>query len=59
MDVHPAIVEAEKKIQRILLDLANEHGLMIDSVGVDTRQFANYRVEIFEQAPRRAAGVSQ
>ncbi len=49
--VHPAIVEAEKKIQDILLDLVNRHGLNIDHVYVDTRRFANYRVEIFEVAP--------
>lgn len=50
---HPAIIEAEKKIQGILLDLANDHGLDIEIVSVDTRNFANYRTEIFEKAPRR------
>jgi hypothetical protein len=50
---HPAILAAEKKIQAILLDLANEHGLVIDVVNVDTRRFANYRTEIFEEAPRQ------
>ena len=49
--VHPAITEAEEEIQDILLDLVNRHGLNIDHVYVDTRRFANYRVEIFEVAP--------
>lgn len=51
MPVHPAIVTAEKKIQAILLDLANEHGIVVETVDVDTRKFANCRVEIFERAP--------
>lgn len=50
--VHPAIVAAEKKIQAVLLDLVNEHGLQIETVDVDTRNFANFRTEIFEKAPR-------
>jgi gamma-glutamyl:cysteine ligase YbdK (ATP-grasp superfamily) len=52
-EVHPAIVAAEKKIRAVLLELANDHGLAIDSVCVDTRNFANFRTEIFEVAPRR------
>lgn len=51
MPVNPAIVTAEKKIQEILLDLANEHGIVVETVDVDTRKFANCRVEIFERAP--------
>ena len=51
--VNPAIIEAERKIQAVLLDLANNHGLQIDTVNVDTRNFANFRTEIFEKAPRR------
>lgn len=42
-----AIKEAEEKIQRILLDLWEFIGFDIDEVQVDTRQFANYKVEIF------------
>lgn len=38
---------AEEKIQSILLDLVNEHGLDIDGVKVDTRNWANFRVEIW------------
>lgn len=56
--VHPAITAAEKKIQAIVLDLVNNHGLDIDSVTVDTRNFANFRTEIFEVAPRRVAVAS-
>jgi hypothetical protein len=33
-EVHPAIIAAEKKIQAVLLELANDHGLAIDSVCV-------------------------
>jgi hypothetical protein len=54
MEVHPEIAKAEKEIQAILLRLRNDHGLAIANVDVDTRNFANYRTEIFEVAPRAA-----
>lgn len=41
-----SIKAAEKKIQRILLDLEEEVG-ELDEVRVDTRPFANLVVEIF------------
>lgn len=39
--------QAEAAIQKILLDLANDTGLDIDAVQVDTRNFSNFRTEIF------------
>lgn len=39
--------QAEERIQKILLDLEEEAGREIDAVQVDTRQFANLKVEIF------------
>lgn len=41
------IKEAEKRIQRALLDLEEEVGKNIDQVNVDTRNYANCSVEIF------------
>lgn len=41
--------QAERAIQKILIDLWNDTGLDIDSVQVDTRNFADYRTEIFLQ----------
>lgn len=43
------IGRAEVAIQKILLDLVNDHGIKIDVVNVDTRSFANMRVEIIER----------
>lgn len=37
---------AELAIQKILLDLWNEHGISVENVEVDTRNFANMAVEI-------------
>lgn len=45
--------EAEKRIQRILLDLEEAAGWRIDQVRVDTRNFANCAVEIFLTARQR------
>lgn len=46
-DQHEALLEtAEKKIQKILLDLVNEHGLKVVHVEVDTRNYANLAVQI-------------
>ena len=42
-----ALKNAENQIQKILLDLEEATGREIDVVQVDTRQFANLRVEIF------------
>lgn len=42
-----ALTSAEKRIQRILLDLEEEAGKRIDQVNVDTRNYANCSVEIF------------
>ncbi|MEJ2116365.1 MAG: hypothetical protein P8Y36_00110 [Alphaproteobacteria bacterium] len=42
--------KAEEQIQRILIDLEEESGESIDVVQVDTRQFANLKVEIFFEA---------
>jgi len=39
---------AEKEIQTILIDLDTEIG-KIANVNIDTRNFANYRVEIFPE----------
>lgn len=44
-----AIEAAEAEIQEILLDLDVEVG-KIAHVNIDTRNFANYRVEIFTEA---------
>lgn len=38
---------AEKQIQKILIDLEEDTGQRLDMVEVDTRMFANCRVEIF------------
>ena len=40
------LTEAEERIQEILLDLKNEHGLKIESIDADTRPFGNCRVNI-------------
>jgi hypothetical protein len=39
--------QAEKAIQKILIDLWNDTGQDISHVEVDTRNFSNYRTEIF------------
>lgn len=50
-DQHEALLEAaEKKIQKILLDLVNEHGLNVVHVEVDTRRYANLAVQITASA---------
>ena len=41
------IKQAEKKIQRILLDLEDDIDKDIDHVRIDTDQFANLKVKIF------------
>jgi exonuclease VII small subunit len=41
-----ALKQAELRIQRILLDLAERLGQDIEHVEVDTRNFSNLRVEI-------------
>jgi hypothetical protein len=41
-----AVSKAEARIQKILIDLANDLELDIDHVRVDTRNFANLAVEI-------------
>lgn len=38
---------AEKAIQKILIDLWNDTGKDLSHVEVDTRNFSNYRTEIF------------
>lgn len=53
--IDAAIEKAEQQIQRILLDLADETGRDIDFVNVDTRPFANLKVEIFFQRNRTSA----
>lgn len=47
-----AIRKAERAIQRILLDLEDD-GAKVESVRVDTRNFANLAVEIIVEEPRR------
>ena len=42
-----ALEDAEQYIQRILLELSEVTGKRIDHVDVDTRNFANYKTEIF------------
>lgn len=51
--IETACQEAEKRIQRTLLDLQEEVGARIDQVNVDTRNFANCGVEIFFVTPNR------
>ncbi len=41
-----ALTDLEFTIQNMLIDFANEHGCKIESVRVDTRNFANLNVEI-------------
>ncbi len=48
-ELDDARAKAEIAIERILLDLENDTGLRLDSVEVDTRNFANCNVEIFFQ----------
>ena len=40
-------VEAEKAVQRILLDLEERTGQRVDFMRIDTREFGNCYVEIF------------
>lgn len=47
MDHSAAIKAAEDEIKRILLALAEQTGLCVDQVDVDTRNFANYSTTIF------------
>jgi len=48
---HPAVnarlVDAEKRIQEIIIELVSDTGMHVDAVHVDTRNFENYRTEIF------------
>lgn len=53
-DQDAALQKAEKAIQEILLDLENEHGIAIDSISVDTRNFANLAVTIVPVRPNVA-----
>jgi hypothetical protein len=46
---YKAIALAEEEIQKILLDLENDHSLRIESVNVDTRSFSNLRTDIFAE----------
>jgi hypothetical protein len=46
-DYAKTLKDAEQKIQRILLNLAEKVGKQIDRVDIDTRNFANYKTEIF------------
>lgn len=46
MNATEALREAERTIQRILIRLANDHGIEVESVEVDTRRFANLAVSI-------------
>lgn len=41
-----ALKRAEKRIQRIMIDLEEEVGKRIDHVEVDTRNFANFATDI-------------
>jgi len=41
-----AVGEAERRIQAILLDLHNEHGVAVEALEVDTRTFGNLAVSI-------------
>jgi hypothetical protein len=47
--IDEARAKAEIAIERILLNLTSETGLKLDTVEVDTRNFANCNVEIFFQ----------
>ena len=46
-EIDAALKKAEKAIQKILIDLANDARKDIDFVRIDTRNFANLAVEIF------------
>jgi hypothetical protein len=48
--IEAARIKAEKAIQRILIDLAETTMSKVDHVDVDTRNFANLKVEIYFQA---------
>lgn len=41
-----ALKQVERKIQAMILDLENQFGVEVESVRVDTRNFANRSVEI-------------
>lgn len=47
MTTEEMLEEAERRIQRLLLDLEEAAGKRIDQVNVDTRNYANCSVEIF------------
>lgn len=46
-EIETATAKAEIAIEKILINLENETGKTIDSVNVDTRNFANCNTEIF------------
>jgi hypothetical protein len=50
-EIDAAITEAEKAIQSLLTKLTNDTGIEITYVSVDTRSFANLRVEILSTTP--------
>ncbi|MFP5516330.1 MAG: hypothetical protein ACLGJC_25030 [Alphaproteobacteria bacterium] len=47
------IRNAERAIRAILLGLENEHDIRIDSVEVDSRQFADHAVTIWPKESSR------
>lgn len=46
-EIDAATTKAEKAIQRILIDLANETGMCVELVEVDTRNYGCCRTAIF------------
>jgi hypothetical protein len=49
-EVISALKEAEEKIQRIVLNLADEYGLRIAAIAIDTRNFSNYATSIIVES---------
>lgn len=47
VDQEKVLADTERHIQRILMELCEVTGARIQHVNVDTRNFANYGVEIF------------
>lgn len=50
------VKEAERQIQRILIELEANHGVRIEAVEVDLHQFANFTVSIFTPLNLRKSG---
>jgi hypothetical protein len=47
LEIDPRVKEAEREIQKILLELEEEVGASVDQVDVDTHNFCALRTSIF------------